>query len=303
MTSGLRQSPFGPMPKCTYLPPDCDESLEWVEPKFVCNVQEYKGGYYKINPKWEVISPFWNILKYRYRGGSSTPVVVLRYKKKNKDGNVEYYEKEVSVKKLMERFYGTHFPWYSEYIRKPEKYILTLKDWDPKNMDWSNFVYEKNLGRIDAVVHLFETLVGIHWFTSETMKKIAEEVWVSVWTVLKCLEEWNTVYNEYKDLKNLIQINFSMDNYEIYKLLIQTWWELTDTEVVNRLWFKEMSKMKGKIAHVRKILTENNILQAVQMVKNKNLTGKTFQEISQILNLSEDLVANLYYWCLKEYNS
>lgn len=302
------------------------ESKEWkTPPEGDVTIFHYHDKYhhldskYTINRDWEVKWLKWEVMKPFFHPNKHWPRVRIQIEKKDKDGKSVFLEKEIWILQIMGQKFGIYFPWY--WLKKmfPKDYILEPKDWNYNNMRYNNLQYVckdektkkklikdylKNNSKIDneTIAKVFNTRT---WYIRKIRQEMVNEGHISQ-------------FSEYQKLKKEIWIEFSEDKYEIYKILIQDQWESSNMEIAKHLWPKEMEKTEdksfytNKIVRARKKLTDKWLIprfneifeskrdEAICMIRNKIDSGKTNQEIANILWLKKSQIDNLVKQLKKE---
>jgi len=302
------------------------KNMEWkTPPKWDILIFHYNDHYhhlhskYTINRNWEVKSLKWEIMKLFFHPNKRWPRVRIQVEKMDKNGKRIFLEKEIWVLQMMEQKFGIYLPWYKLKKDFPKDYILVTKDWDYNNMKYDNLQYickdEKTKKKlIKDCIMMYKTLDD---------KKIAELFDTSQWYVRKMREQLAyeghlTYFSDYQEFQKEIWIEFAEDNLDIYKILIQSQWKLSNMEIAKLLWPKELSEAANKrfftdkIVRARKKLTDKWLIprfnelfeskreEIVERIKNKANSGETSQQIANAFWLKKEQVDNLIRQIKKE---
>ena len=300
----LNATPMWPMPSKIHLPGDSRHGdLEW---EFPLNekriIGRYNWGVYTLSTNWIITSPTWKNLNPKFIKWVQRPYVSIRVKKKDDKGKSYTYIKAKSVGNLMEKLYWMYIPWHKEKEQTPKDYELKPKDWDYTNFRLDNLVYVKkcNYNILNELYSVLESKFSddISWL----IKYICDNFSLNRNSAIRKIEQfakWRkcSAFENYQSLKELLWIDFSMDMYKVYKLLIETKWELKDIEIVNRIrpsisW-ENKNHYASKVSRVRSKLNRKKIFSAIEMIGIKPITWNTNQRIAEILNLPEKTVTGL----------
>ena len=296
------------------------ESREWkMPPEWDIVIFHYSDRYhhlhskYTINRDWEIKSLKWETMKPFFHPKKRWPRVRVQIEKVDKNRERIFIEKEIWILQMMEKVFWSYFPWYKLKCRSPKDYILVPKDWNYENMKYDNLQYlNKNeyyrtkkklikdyllLADVDdeKVAKLFHT-------TPAYVSKIRQEL----------VNEWHSSrFSSYQNLQKELWIEFAEDSMQIYQILIECQWQLSNLEVAKILRPKELSDTRNqrfltdKVVRVRKKLTDKWLIprfnewfeskrkEAVKMLKDKVNSHKTNQEIADILWLKKSQIDNL----------
>lgn len=302
------------------------ESKEWkTPPEWDMLIFHYHDKYhhldskYTINRDWEVKSLKWEVMKYFFHPNKRWPRVRIQIEKINKDGKSIFIEKEIWILQMMERKFGIYLPWYWLKKTYPRDYILVPKDWNYNNMRYDNLHYickDENTKK-----KLMKSYLKIH--SSVDDERMANLFDTSQWYVRKArqelVDEWHfSQFSEYQKFQKEIWIEFNEDSFEIYKILIQSQWKLSNIEIAKVLWPKEIEKAEdksfytNKIVRARKKLTDKWLIprfnelfeskrsEIVERIKNKANSGETSQQIADAFWLKKEQVDNLTRQIKKE---
>lgn len=284
-----------------------NEDKEWMTPPewdFV--IFHYQDSKYTINRDWEIKWLKREIMKYMFYWRKRWPRIRIQILKKDAIWNFKTITKELNILNLMEKNFWKYIIWYWKKIGNPEKYILVPKDWDYNNLSYKNLQYIK---KEDYYKYKRKSIVELALTTWKTTKEIAKLLWTSAWYVRTVLNEsWKSQkLKAYQELQEKIWIEFSEDNYEIYKILIECKWKLSNMEVAKKIRWKKLlntedkSYYTDKIVRARKKLTSKWIIPrynenfeskrwtAIEMIES----GMTAREIAEALWLKPQQVYNL----------
>ncbi len=294
-----------PMPEA-HLPRDPRHGdFEWKIPLDKKRIiSEYNWGVYSLSTNWIITSPTWKILNPKFIKWVQRPYVSIRVKKKDDKGNPYIYIKAKSVGNLMEEYFWMYIHWYKEQRQAPKDYELKPKDWDYTNFRLDNLVYVKkcnyNYNILNELYSVLESKFpdDISWL----IKYICDNLQLNRNSAIRKIEQfakWRkcSAFENYQYFKELLWIDFSMDMYKVYKLLIETKWELKDIEIVNRIrpsisW-ENKNHYASKVSRVRSKLNRKKIFSAIEMIGIKPITWNTNQRIAEILKLPENTVTGL----------
>lgn len=302
------------------------ENREWkIPPEWDIVIFHYNDKYhhlyskYTINRDWEIKSLKWEIMKPFFHPNKRWPRIRLQIEKIDKNGKSIFMEKEIWILQMMEKIFGSYFPWYKLKCKSSRDYILVPKDGNYNNMKYDNLQYlhkneyyrtKKNMMKEyllfadvddEKITKLFHTTIGY-------VKKIKQEL----------VDEWYlSRFSAYQEFQKEIWIEFSEDLMQIYQILMECQWQLSNLEIVkilrhNELWDeKKQHLLTNKVVRVRKKLTDKWLIprfnewfeskreKAVKMIEDKINSGKTNQEIADILWLKKEQIDNLARWIKK----
>ena len=303
-----------------------NEDKEWkIPPEWDIVIYHHSDKYhhldsrYTINRNWEVKSLKWKVMKPFFNPNKRWPRVRIKIEKLGTNWEILSIEKEIWILQVMEQNFGIYLPWYSLKKTYPNDYILVPKDWDYNNMKYDNLYYvcrdektKKNLMKqyiqsntnIDdeMIAHIFKTS---QWYVRKIKQELADEG-----HLLR--------FSEYQKFQKEIWIEFAQDNFEIYKLLIQSQWKLSNMEIAKLLWPEEIEKAEdksfytNKIVRARKKLTDKWLIprfngsfeskraEIIERIKNKANTGETSQQIADAFGLKKQQIDNLARQIKKE---
>lgn len=287
-----------------------EKNVEWETPPELPNpIHSYRWFSYTIDRNWIVRWKNWEIIEYKMK--NKKPVVFLR-KERMYDWKFIKRRECNSVLKLMERYYWRYFRWYIKHLKKPENYELVPLDWNYCNMKYDNLAYkEKNTKRV-----LIETLSK-----ELSPNLVAQGLGVTQNLVMQVLREsWdNKYYNDRKRFQDKYWIKFNINNFEIYKILIESWWILQNSEIYEILCINN-NELKSKLS-VKKIEAiranlkkQNNWLiqdfedieplrnKAIEMIRGMSKTGLKIDEIACMTWLTLSQVKYLFQLNKKQKN-
>lgn len=323
----LLKSDNNPKPKFWWNPEITDmyldrlelEDTEWkTPPERDILIFHYHDRYhhlnskYTINRNWEVKSLKWEIMKPFFHPNKRWPRIRIQIEKLDKNGESIFIEKEIWILQIMEQKFGIYLPWYKLKKLYPKDYILVPKDWDYNNMKYDNLHYvckDENTKK-KLIKHYLKIYPNID------DEIIANSFNTSQWYVRKArqelVDEWHSSrFSEYQKFQKEIWIEFSEDSMKIYQILIESKWQLSNLEIAKLVRPEELSHTKSqrsftdKVVRVRRRLTDKWIIprfnelfeskreDAVKMIKDKANSGKTNQEIAEILWLKKTQIDNL----------
>ena len=302
------------------------EDAEWkIPPEWDMIIYHYSDNYhhldskYTINRDWEVKWLRWEVMKFFFHPNKRWPRVRIQVKRLDKNWNIVPLEKEIWILQIMEQKFGRYFPWYKLKIKFPRDYILVPKDWNYNNMRYDNLHYvcrdEHNKKKLikdylkfhpniddEKMANLFDTS---QWYIRKTRQELVDEGHTSR-------------FSEYQKFQKEIWIEFSEDSFEIYKLLVQSQWKLSNMEIAKLLWPKKIEKAEdksiytNKIVRARRKLTDKWIIprfnepfeskrfEIVARIKNKANSGETSQQIADAFWLKKEQIDNLIRQIKKE---
>lgn len=297
-----------------------------VTPEWDIVIFHYNDNYhhlhskYTINRDWEIKSLKWEVMKPFFHPNKRWSRVRLQIEKVDKNGKSIFMEKEIWILQMMEKIFGSYFPWYKLKSKFPRDYILVPKDWNYENMKYNNLQYlhkneyyrtKKNLIK-SYILHIDvndEKVANLFSTTPSYVNKIRQEL----------ADEWHlSRFSSYQNLQKEIWIEFSEDSIQIYQILTECQWQLSNLEVAKILRPKKLSNTKNqrfftdKVVRVRKKLTDKWIIprfnewfkskreKAVKMLKDKVNSDKTNQEIADTLWLKKEQIDNLARQIKKE---
>ena len=313
--------------------------LEWKEPPdWDFLIHHYTDKYhflsskYTINKYGEVKSLRWEIMKYLFYPNKRWPRVRLQITIK-KDWRYINTEREFSVYKLMEQTFRNYIKWYNKKKNNPKDFILVPKDWNENNMRYDNLEYidKWNWRKRKYIENLLlyndvsvETICRLLNTTPKYVNKIlAELARKRKFDDLQLnpdSKKWDSKENKwivesyqlYEELQDELWIQFTRDNFEIYQILINSKWELSNMEIARKLRPEEISntemrrKLTDKIVRARKKLTDRWLIPrfnksfelkralAVAMLQNKPTSWMTNEQIANCLWLKKGQIDNLY---------
>lgn len=238
------------------------EDKEWKNPpEWDMTIYHYNDSYhhleskYTINRNWEIKWLKWEVMKYFFHPNKRWPRVRLQVKRLDENWEVVSMEKEVWILQMMEQKFGIYLPWYKLKKLFSKEYMLVPKDWDYNNMSYDNLHYvckdEKTKKKLMKDYILIYKNIGD--------KKIIEVFRTSQWYVRKARQELAdeghvSRFSEYQKFQKKIWIEFSEDNFEIYQLLVQSHWELSNMKIAKLLWPEEIENAKDKSFYTDKIV-------------------------------------------------
>ena len=302
----LNATPMWPMYQKAYLPEDSGpDYFEWKTPLSKEQIiSKYHWGVYKLYTDWTITSPTNKKLKCKFIKWVKRPYISIRVKKKDDKGKSYTHIEAKSVGKLMEKYFWEYIPWYKEKKQNPKEYKLEPKDLNYANFRLDNLVYVKkcnyNYNILNELYSVLESKFpdDISWL----IKYICDNLQLnreSAIRIIKQISKWRkcSAFENYQYFKELLWIDFSMDMYKVYKLLIETKWELKDIEIVNRIrpsisW-ENKNHYANKVSRVRSKLNRKKIFSAIEMIGIKPITWNTNQRIAEILKLPENTVTGL----------
>lgn len=304
------------------------ESREWKEPpEWDIVIIHYSDHYHRLNSKytinkdWEIKSLRWEVMKPFFHPNKRWPRVRIQIEKLDKNWKSIFIEKEIWILQMMEKVFGSYFPWYKLKCKSPNDYILVPIDWNYSNMRYDNLNYlrkseyyrtKKKLIKDYLLLHINiddEKLANLFNTTQKYIKKIRQEL----------IDEWySSRFSLYQNIQKEIWIEFAEDSMKIYQILMECQWQLSNLEIVKILRPKESSVntnqryFTDKVVRARKKLTDKWLIprfnelfeskreKAVQMIKDKSSSGKTNQEIAEELWLKKQQIDNLARQIKKE---
>jgi len=287
--------------------------LEWKEPPdWDFLIHHYTDKYhflsskYTINKYGEVKSLRWENMKYLFYPNKRWPRVRLQItiRKDWRDINTE---KEFSVYKLMERNFRYYIKWYTKKKNNPKQFILVPKDWNENNMRYDNLEYidKRNWTKRKYIENL---LLSNHNISVESICRLLKTTPKYVNKILASLaKKWDSEdktnpdnkkwepkednwmirrFQLYEELQDKLWIQFTRENFEIYQILIDSKWELSNIEIARKLRPEEISKtemrrkLTDKIVRARKKLTEKGIIPRFNVLfeSKRNLAVAMLQE-------------------------
>ena len=302
------------------------EDTEWkTPPEWDMLIFHYSDRYhhlhskYTINREWEVKSLKWEIMKLFFHPNKRWPRVRIQIEKLGKNGESIFLEKEIWILQMMEQKFGIYFPWYKLKKLYPKDYILIPKDWDYNNMRYDNLYYVcKDENTKEKLIKDY-----LQIYPNVDYERIANMFDTSQWYVRKArqelVDEWYlSRFSEYQKFQKEIWIEFSEDSFEIYKILIQSQWKLSNMEIAKLIWPGELeiaedkSFYTNKIVRARKKLTDKWIIprfnklfeskrsEIVERIRNKTNLGETNQQIADAFWLKKEQIDNLARQIKKE---
>ena len=302
------------------------ESKEWkIPPEWDMIIFHYHDKYhhldskYTINRDWKVKSLKWDVMKYFFHPNKRWPRVRIQVKRLDKNWNIVPFEKEIWILQIMEQKFGRYFPWYKLKMKFPRDYMLVPKDWNYNNMRYDNLHY------VCKDEHTKKKLIKdyLRIYPSIDDERMADLFDTSQWYVRKARQElvdegYISRFSEYQRFQKEIWIEFNEDSFEIYKILIQSQWKLSNMEIAKVLWPEEIEKAEdksfytNKIVRARKKLTDKWLIprfnelfeskrsEIVERIKNKANSGETSQQIADAFWLKKEQVDNLTRQIKKE---
>lgn len=304
------------------------ENKEWKEPPewdFV--IYHYSDEYhhiksqYTINRYWEIKSLKWNVMKYLFYPKKRWPRVRLQIIKRDKKWSYRITEKEFGILQLMEKKFWRYIPGYKKKIENPLEYILAPKNWDYNNLKYDNLHYiTKNEYYNTKTQQIKNVLLAGAKFTNDQLCKMFNTTTQYILKIKHDLAKHGKLpeFQEYQLIQKEIWIEFNEDLQQVYQLLIESEWNLSNLEMAKTIRPKELSETKNrriftdKIVRIRKKLTDQWLIprfnelfeskreEAVRMIKDKANSGKTNQEIADILWLKKTQIDNLSRQIKKE---
>jgi hypothetical protein len=304
------------------------ENKEWkTPPKLDIVIYHYSDHYhhinsqYTINRNWEIKSLKWEVMKYIYYTNKRGPRVRIKIEKKDNNWNNITSEKEIWILQLMDKIFWMYLPWFSQKKENPNDYILVPKDWNYNNMKYDNLHYITQKEYYSTKVKLIENVL-LMWtgYTNEELSKMFQTTQKYIQKIKTNLaKSWKLIkFQKYQDLQKEIWIEFNEESLRIYQALVECRWQLPNIEIAKLLRPKELEESKNKsyytdkIVRVRKKLVDKWIIarinwdfedkraEAVRMIKDKKNSGKTNQEIADVLWLKKTQINNLARQIKKE---
>ena len=297
------------------------EWYEWKEPFDTdIAIHSYTDRYhrihsqYTINRNWEIKSLKWEVMKYLFYPNKRWPRVRIQIEKVDKNWEHVFQEKEISVLKLMEKWFWKYFIWYKNKRENPRDYILVPKDWDYNNMRYDNLHYVNRNEYYPTKKKIIENFLKTNSeLTNLQLSKIFKTTQHYISKIKKDLaERWElSEFQLYQDFQKEIWIEFSEESQKIYKILLESKWKLSNLEIANILRLDEIKKTKNKriftdkVVRIRKKLTDKWIIprfnndfeskksETIAMIKDKINSWKTNKEIAEILWLKKEQIDNL----------
>lgn len=302
------------------------EDVEWkIPPEWDMTIYHYSDKYhhlnsrYTINRNWEVKWLRWEVMKYFFHPNKRWPRVRIQVKRLDEKWKIVPEEKEIWILQMMDKKFGRYFPGYKLKTKFHRDYMLVPKDWNYNNMRYDNLHY------VCKDEHTKKKLIKdyLKFYPNVYDETIANLFNTSQWYVRKVRQElvdkWNiSRFSEYQRLQREIWIEFSEDNFEIYKILIKTQWKLSNMEIAKLLWTKEIENTEdksfytNKVVRARKKLTskwlihrfnelfESKRAEIVERIRNKANSGETSQQIADAFWLKKEQIDNLTRQIKKE---
>jgi len=288
------------------------EWFEWqTPPDWYRKLFPYKWKYYTINRDWMVKGLDWKEMTPFFNRNKRWPRIRIKKQKW-----WETYEWEIGVIRMMERKYWPYFPWYLLKKRDPKWYILVPIDWNYTNMRYDNLHYVKKSEYKDTKKRRIKSYLS---FCQETTDKELVKIFhTSLQYIQKVksemMQQWKLdSFEKYQNLQKELWIEFIQDMMPIYESLWESKWSLSNMEIVKMVrWNKiEWSEQKerevftDKVVRARKRMTEKWLIprfnsnfeekrsKAVDMLKAKNVSWYTNEQIADILWLKKTQIDNL----------
>ncbi len=303
------------------------EEREWkIPPEGDVTIFHYSDKYhhlnskYTINRNWEVKSLKWETMKYFFHPNKRWPRIRLQIKKMDKSGNFIFMEKEIWILQMMEKIFWSYLPWYKLKCKFPKDYILIPNDWNYNNMRYDNLLYihkneyyrTKKKSIKDYLLHTDidnEKVAKLFGTTPKYVSKIRQEL---------VNEGYLQRSSSYQKLQKELWIEFSEESMPIYQILVESYGQLSNIEIVTILRPQELSNRQNKriltdkIVRARKKLSDKWLIprfnewfeskreEAVKMIKDKINSKKTNQNIADELWLKKQQIDNLARQIKKE---
>lgn len=280
----------------------------------------YKWSKYTINANGIVKSLSWEAMKYLFYPNKLGPRVrIRRMRKKAWDDKISSEDYEINILKLMKYHFGPYIEGYSEAKENLENYILLPKDGNWENLATTNLYFcskkdYQERGSKRAIVKNF-----LMFPPNMTDKSISEKTWVSRAHISRVKSELQAEgklpeYQKLLDLREKTGFQIETESLPIYEALLESQGKLSNSDIAKKLRPQERNqaktneekrKLTDRVVRVRKKLTDAGLIprfnanfeekreQALQMIKEKPVTGKTNKEIAEMLGLKKEQIDNL----------
>lgn len=287
----------------------------------------YKWRQYTINKDWVVKDLSWHPMKYIFHIGKLWPRILIRRERK-KINETSFHDEyhEIALTKLMRKYFWCYIDWYHEAKLQPQKFILIPKDWDRNNISVKNLRYI-SIKEYKEIWTKKANIKNILLFNpKKTDKEIEQSFGYSRPHISKVRRE---MWSEWKlkeelDLEKLrkeLWIQIYKQDLQVYQILKESNWKLSNSEIAQILWPEKYSAAKSNIekknitmviSRIRKKLTDKWIIprfnetfekhrnKAIEMIKDKPNSQMTNKEIAEVLWLKKDQIDNLVRQIKKE---
>lgn len=285
----------------------------------------YKWSKYTINANGIVKSLSWEPMKYLFYPNKLGPRVrIRRMRKKAWEDKIssEYYE--INILKEMKQHFKSYIEWYSKAKDNLDDYILLPKDGNRENLTTTNlyFCSKKDYNNQGSKREIVKTLLTLNPKMTDAE---LEKAWISRPHISRVkaelAEEGNlSNYEQILSLRKKTGIQIESESLPIYEALLQSQGKLSNTDIVKLLrphernqakTNEEKRKLTEKVVRVRKKLTDRELIprfnanfeekreHAVEMINERQVTGKTNKEIAEALGLNKAQIDNLARWVKK----
>lgn len=285
----------------------------------------YKGSEYILTCDGIIKSVTWEAMKYIFYENKLGPRVrIKRLRKKfwEKTIRSEYYE--VNVLTLMKQYFPSYIEWYSKAKDNLDDYILLPKDGNRENLSTTNlyFCSKKDYHNQGSKREIVKTLLTLNPKMTDAE---LEKAWISRPHISRVRSELGKqgklpIHQKLLKLREKTGIQIEFESLPIYEALLQSQGKLSNTDIVKLLrphernqakTNEEKRKLTDKIVRVRKKLTDRELIprfnanfeekreRAVEMINERQVTGKTNKEIAEALGLNKAQIDNLAKWVKK----
>ncbi len=264
---------------------------EWTIPK----TTEYRIiDWYSINIDWQVIWKTGNPLKYFYKKENLAPYVALSRIVKSKDWEFITKQKEHKITELMHKYFWPYIINYSNYVLRPDEFIVVPKDsnWDNLSLQNLEFVNKKEFYLQGTekwrLIKLFPFL------NTKTDQELADMFNLSRGWVNRIRTELKEAWKIWDPrLKGLV---ISKNNEKVYIALLECNWLKSNLELAKDIWAEEnfddkenKERLTDKISRVRKKLLDKWLIEKYNTYGQKVNISDVREELLEILESNSKL--------------